>query len=119
MPRKRLLDANGKREAVDAIAEISGPALGGALVAWLTAPVAIAADAVTFVVSALLSEDRQARDDRAASVHDIVRRRRPHGIRVVWRNATVRALFLATATLTFCMSFMASLYTLYALSDSA
>jgi predicted MFS family arabinose efflux permease len=39
------------------------------------------------------------------------------GIRVVWRNATIRALFLATATLTFCMSFMASLYTLYALSD--
>jgi predicted MFS family arabinose efflux permease len=29
----------------------------------------------------------------------------------------VRALFLATATLTFCMSFMASLYTLYALTD--
>ena len=31
----------------------------------------------------------------------------------------VRALFLATATLTFCMSFMASLYTLFALSDLA
>jgi predicted MFS family arabinose efflux permease len=39
------------------------------------------------------------------------------GIRVVWRDATIRALFLATATLTFCMSFMASLYTLYALRD--
>ena len=39
------------------------------------------------------------------------------GIRVVWGNATVRALFLATATLTFCGSFMASLYTLFALSD--
>ena len=32
-------------------------------------------------------------------------------------SGTVRALFLATATLTFCMSFMASLYTLFALSD--
>ena len=42
--RKRLLEANGKREAVDAIAEISGPAIGGALVALLTAPIAIAAD---------------------------------------------------------------------------
>jgi len=28
---KRLLDANGKREAADAVAEITGPALGGAL----------------------------------------------------------------------------------------
>ena len=52
--RKRLLDANGKREAADAVAEISGPAIGGALVALLTAPIAIAADAATFVASALL-----------------------------------------------------------------
>jgi predicted MFS family arabinose efflux permease len=115
---KRLLDANGKREAVDAIAEISGPALGGALVAWLTAPVAIAADAVTFVISALLlgkikKRETVARSSVGTSLVDDVRT----GIRVVWRSATVRALFLATATLTFCMSFMASLYTLYALSD--
>jgi len=115
---KRLLDANGKREAVDAIAEISGPALGGALVAWLTAPVAIAADAVTFVVSALLlgkigKRETVAPPAAGTSFADDVRT----GIRVVRSNATVRALFLATATLTFCMSFMASLYTLYALSD--
>ena len=116
--QKRLLDANGKREAVDAVAEISGPALGGALVAWLTAPVAIAVDAVTFVVSALLLGKIDKRETVAppadkTSFADDVRT----GIRAVWRNETVRALFLATATLTFCMSFMASLYTLYALSD--
>ncbi len=115
---KRLLDANGKREAVDAIAEISGPALGGALVAWLTAPVAIAIDAATFVVSALLLGKIRKRETIAppsptTSFADDVRT----GIRVVWKSATVRALFLATATLTFCMSFMASLYTLFALSD--
>jgi len=115
---KRLLDANGKREAVDAVAEISGPALGGALVAWLTAPVAIAADAFTFVVSALLLGKIRKRETIApppptTSFVDDVRT----GIRVVARNGTVRALFLATATLTFCMSFMASLYTLFALSD--
>ena len=116
--RKRLLDANGKREAVDAVAEISGPALGGALVAWLTAPIAIAVDAVTFVASALLlgrigKRETIAPPPATTSFVDDVRT----GIRVVWRNATVRALFLATATLTFCMSFMASLYTLFALSD--
>ena len=115
---KRLLDANGKREAVDAVAEISGPALGGALVAWLTAPIAIAADALTFVASALLlakigKREAIAPPPSTTSFIDDVRT----GIRVVWRNATIRALFLATATLTFCMSFMASLYTLFALSD--
>ena len=116
--RKRLLDANGKREAVDAVAEISGPALGGALVAWLTAPIAIAADAATFVVSAVLLGRIRKRETivpapPSSSFADDVRT----GIRVVWHDRAVRALFLATATLSFCMSFMASLYTLYALAD--
>jgi len=116
--RKRLLDANGKREAIDAVAEISGPALGGALVAWLTAPIAIAADAATFVVSAILLGRIGKRETIApvpakSSFADDVRT----GIRVVWHDRAVRALFLATATLSFCMSFMASLYTLYALAS--
>jgi len=116
--RKRLLDANAKREAVDAVAEISGPALGGALVTWLTAPIAIAADAVTFIASALLlgrigKHETITLPPARPSFADDVRT----GIRVVWRAPALRALFLATATLTFCMSFMASLYTLFALSD--
>ena len=115
--RERVLEANGKREAADAVAEISGPALGGALVAWLTAPIAIAIDAATFVMSALLiarihKRETVASAGASASFVDDIRT----GIRVVWRNAAVRALFLATATLAFCMSFMASLYTLYCLS---
>jgi len=116
--RKRVLDANGKREAADAVAEISGPALGGALVAWLTAPLAIAVDAASFVVSALLLARIEQRETiaptpAANSFADDIR----IGIRVVWSDAAIRALFLATATLSFCMSFMASLYTLYCLSE--
>jgi predicted MFS family arabinose efflux permease len=116
--RKRLLEANGKREAIDAVAEISGPALGGALVAWLTAPIAIAVDALTFVGSALLicgirRKERIAASAAPASVLEDLR----WGLHVVWRDPAVRALFLATATLTLCFSFMASLYTLYALRD--
>jgi predicted MFS family arabinose efflux permease len=116
--RKRLLEANGKREAIEAVAEISGPALGGALVAWLTAPIAIAVDAVTFVGSALLiggirRRERIAATATPASAIEDVR----WGLHVVWRDRAIRALFLATATLTLGFSFMASLYTLYALRD--
>jgi MFS family permease len=116
--RKRLLDANGKREAVDAIAEISGPALGGALVGWLTAPFAIAVDAASFVVSAFLvgridkREATHAPPPATSMLEDI-----RTGVRSIWRLPPVRALFLATAVMTFVMSFMAPLYTLYALSD--
>jgi hypothetical protein len=51
------------REAIDAVAEISGPALGSALVAWLTAPLAIAVDAASFVVSAALTTKRRSGSD--------------------------------------------------------
>ncbi|MEO8137160.1 MAG: MFS transporter, partial [Betaproteobacteria bacterium] len=116
--RKRLLDANGKREAVDAMAKISGPALGGALVALLTAPIAIAADALTFVGSALLIAGiRKTESIRApaaaTSFVDDVRT----GVRVVWRTPAVRTLFCAMTMFTLCGSFMASLYTLYALRE--
>ena len=116
--RKRLLDANGKREAADALAEISGPAVGGALVALWTAPIAIAADALTFVASALLiSRIRQTETIRApvaaSSFIDDVRT----GVGVVWRTPAIRTLFCAMTMFTLCGSFMASLYTLYALRE--
>jgi MFS family permease len=116
--REHLLDANGKREAVDAVAEISGPSLGGALVALLTAPIAIAADAATFVASAFLitrirKDEGVAAATASTSFVDDVR----IGIGVVWRAPAIRALFIAAATTTLFGSFMASLYTLFALRD--
>jgi predicted MFS family arabinose efflux permease len=116
--RKRLLDANGKREAIDAVAEISGPALGGALVALWTAPLAILADAATFVVSACLiarirKVEARPKPVAATSFVDDVRT----GIQVVFRTPAVRTLFCAMTIFTLCGSFMASLYTLFALRD--
>ena len=116
--RKRLLDANGKRSAVDSVAEISGPALGGALVALWTAPLAILADAATFVVSAFLigrirKVEARPKPVAATSFGDDVRT----GIQVVFRTPAVRTLFCAMTIFTLCGSFMASLYTLFALRD--
>jgi len=115
--RDQLLEANGKREAVDAVAEIAGPALGGALVAWLTAPIAIAVDAATFVASALLIVRIRKRETIVAppagvSLLSDVRT----GIHVVWRDPAIRALFVAASTMTLFGSFMAALYTLFALT---
>ena len=116
--RKRLLDANGKRNAVDAVAEISGPALGGALVALWTAPIALLADAATFVTSAFLiarirKPEAQPNPAAVTSFADDART----GICVVWRTPAVRTLFCAMTMFTLCGSFMASLYTLYALRE--
>ncbi|MDQ2690161.1 MAG: MFS transporter [Chloroflexota bacterium] len=50
--RPRLLAANSAIQSSAAAVNIGAPGLAGVLVQWLTAPVAIAADAVSYVVSA-------------------------------------------------------------------
>jgi hypothetical protein len=49
-----VTDANAKLSATEALAEMSGPALAGVLFQWLTAPIAVAANAATYLVSAAL-----------------------------------------------------------------
>ncbi|MGH2356187.1 MAG: MFS transporter [Chloroflexota bacterium] len=51
--REQLAEANGKLAMSRSVASVAGPGLGGALVQLLTAPVAMAVDAISFIVSAL------------------------------------------------------------------
>jgi hypothetical protein len=53
--RERLVDANSASALSDSVAMTAGPALAGGLVQLLTAPVAIALDAFSFLVSAVFS----------------------------------------------------------------
>ncbi|MBU6422701.1 MAG: MFS transporter [Chloroflexota bacterium] len=52
--REELVRANARLQSSDSVAQVAGPSLGGALVQALTAPVAMAVDAVSFVASAML-----------------------------------------------------------------
>jgi MFS family permease len=54
VPRTAYIDANSKLGASRSVSHVAGPAVGGALVQVLTAPVALLADALTFLLSALL-----------------------------------------------------------------
>jgi MFS family permease len=51
--RTRLLEANSKLEMSRSAAEIGGPGIAGALIQWLSAPIAILLDALSFWVAAL------------------------------------------------------------------
>jgi len=51
--REQLSEANSKLGISDSLAEIAGPPLGGVLVQLISAPLAVAFDALSFVVSAL------------------------------------------------------------------
>ncbi len=50
--RRDLVEGNAKLQASQSVAQVAGPTLGGFLVQLFTAPFAVLADAVSFVVSA-------------------------------------------------------------------
>jgi MFS family permease len=52
--RSLITDANAKMSATESVAEMGGPALAGMLFQWLTAPIAVAVNAATYIVSAVL-----------------------------------------------------------------
>ena len=50
--RERLVEANSRLQASNAVSQVAGPSLGGILVQALTAPIAMLVDAATFLISA-------------------------------------------------------------------
>jgi MFS family permease len=92
--RGRLIAANSALSASASAAEFTGFALSGFLIQILTAPIAIAIDAISFVVSALLLGTIRRREpphppvaDREPVLHEI-----REGIRVVAGSPVLRAL---------------------------
>jgi predicted MFS family arabinose efflux permease len=76
--RENLLEANGKLIMSFSVAQIAGPSLAGVLVQALSAPLALLADAASFVVSAVcvwrvrLAELRAPVEDRKSIWHEVV-----------------------------------------------
>lgn len=111
--RDQLVRGNSALEGSRSAAQIGGPALGGALVSLLSAPVAAAAGALFFAVS-FVSLRRIRRPEsvpeRVAPVPERaapVRARIREGLRFVAGNAWLRAVCLASAA--FQLSFAATM----------
>lgn len=104
VPRASYVDANSKLSAGRSGSYIAGPAIGGALVQALTAPVALVVDALTFLVSAVLigrvpvEEPAAAASGAAAS--SLLRRAR-EGLAFVVRHPVLRAGLGCAATVNF------------------
>ena len=95
--REKLVDGNGKLEFTRASAEIVGPGLGGALVGLLTAPIAVALDAGSYVASVfslLLIRRTEVVEPRAAGSR--LRTELAEGVRYVWRHRLLRPIALCT-----------------------
>jgi MFS family permease len=96
--REKLVEANAKIGISDSAAQLVGPGLAGALIQWLTAPIAILIDAISFVVSALMLRGiAPAASDAPKVSGSSVWREIGEGLMAVWRNPTLRALAWALA----------------------
>ena len=91
--RKRLVEANAKITLGETSAALIGPGLAGGLIHVLTAPFAIAVDAASFVVSALMLRRIEARNDvPQVNGASNVWREIGEGLRLVWQNRTLWGL---------------------------
>jgi MFS family permease len=101
VPESAYLDANSKLSLSRAGSFVVGPALGGVLIQALTAPFAIAADAVSFLGSALLIGRIKVREVAPApsrsSMFALVR----DGLVMVLRQPVLRAALGCTTTVNF------------------
>src|SRR4051812_23850152 len=114
--RDRLVGANSALEASASVAEFTGFGVSGFLVQLLSAPIAIAIDAISFLGSAVLlltirrhEPARPAVSDREPMLHEI-----REGIRVVGASPTLRSIAAAHAATHVLWGVFGSIYLLYA-----
>lgn len=118
VPSRQIAEANGKLEATSQVAGIAGPAVGGWLIAVLTAPFAVIITVGTYVVSfvALLftrdSEVVAPRQERQPIGHEIA-----EGLRWVFGNPLLRRIVGTTGTSNFFTTMSSTLLPLFLLRE--
>ncbi|HEY2358821.1 MAG TPA: MFS transporter [Phenylobacterium sp.] len=115
--RPLITDANAKISATESVAEMGGPALAGILFQWLTAPIAVAVNAATYIVSAvLLARIREPEPQLAEGKH---RRGWVDGVitgaRTAWDEPRVRILLIMAGVGGLFGGFFSALYIAFVL----
>lgn len=110
-----LVDANGVTHATESIAEITGPAVAGALIQGIGAPLAVVLDALSYLWSAtflrgLPDAPPAASDARTSLLGDL-----RAGFAALWHDPLVRRLALAELGTMIASGTFVGLYVLYVL----
>jgi predicted MFS family arabinose efflux permease len=108
--RPDYLDANSLINGSRAMSYVAGPSIGGVLVQVLTAPVALVADVLTYLTSAVFLIRTRVTERPAPSGPG---QGMAASVRFVARSAVLRALLLGTTTLNLFNYMFAALFVLY------
>ncbi len=122
--RDQLVDGNGKLETSRTLAQTAGPALGGGLIGLVTAPLAIALDAISYVASAafvFLIRREEPAPDRHVDEHGQpragLRTEVAAGLRYVLGNPYLRGIAAATGTSNLFSNVALTTFIVYAVRD--
>ncbi|MEU6988894.1 MFS transporter [Streptomyces sp. NPDC046324] len=111
VPSERYVQANSLTNGSRSMAWLAGPSVGGVLVQVLTAPIALVADALTYLVSAgYLARIRPVEPPPAP----VGKGHFTEGLRWLVRERSMRALFAASGTIQFFNYMFHTLFVLYA-----
>ncbi len=119
VPRTQLTTGQGALETSQSAAQIAGPALAGWLVQALTAPLAILADAASFLISALAVANirtQEVRRDPDAVPQRMIRQIIA-GARAVFGHRVLRNVTLCTTTHIVCFNAYTAVFVLYLVRD--
>jgi MFS family permease len=117
--REQLVEGNSKLEGSRSVTEIAGPAMAGGLVQAFTAPIAIAVDAVSFLISAFFLGLIRRREDNSNSAG----KWKPmwgeirEGLQVVFRSPILRSIAGCTATNNFFSNVRFAVLTIYVVRE--
>jgi predicted MFS family arabinose efflux permease len=109
-----LVDANSKLETSRSMAQVIGPTVGGVLVQLVTAPLAILADALSFVLlAAVLRTIRDPETPPVAAERTSLVREVAEGLRALLGQPVLRAIAISTTLVNLTISIMAPILLLY------
>ncbi len=111
--RDAFVQANALFSGSRALAFVGGPPLAGVLVQVLTAPIALVADALSFVGSAFYLRRIHAEEPPIDIVEESLRTRLSTGLLFIFRDSIMRPILLSVATINlfnFCFQALFILY---------
>jgi len=112
--RSEYVPANSLFMGSRSLAQVAGPSIGGLLIQFLTAPIALVVDAVSFVLSAVFISRVDSPEPEVHPQTEPIRRQLATGLSFLARDPIMRPTLTSVATLNFFNYAFMALFVLYA-----